>query len=192
MFSPWTSGLASFWGLMLLATAQLAILSLVAGKSDFEALYKFKPKWLVVGAAAAVVLYSIFWAGNEVFGYIFDPNSSYADYVAALYGINDGSSPVLISLALLLWIGPAEEIFWRGLAQHRLSRKYGDTKALLITTALYTLASIWSLNPLLIIASAVGGLCWGWMFMKYKNLWPVIISHAVWDVLIFIIIPLKY
>ena len=189
MFSPWTSARGYFWELMLLATAQLVILSLISGKSDIKILYKFKLKYVLTGTASAILLYLIFWIGNEAFGWLFDSSSS---FVEDLYGIKNGSNPALIALALLFWIGPAEEIFWRGFVQHRLSRKYSQTKALLITTTLYCLVSIWSLNPLLIIATAAGGLFWGGMFIKYKNMWPLIISHAVWDVLIFIIIPLKY
>ncbi len=189
IFSPWTSARAYFWQLMMLATAQLVILSLISGKSDNKILYKFKLKYVLTGILSALALYLIFWIGNEAFGWLFDSSSS---FVEDLYGIKNGSNPALIALVLLFWIGPAEEIFWRGFVQHRLSRKYSETKALLITTTLYGLVSIWSLNPLLIIATAAGGLFWGIMFMKYKNMWPLIISHAVWDVLIFIILPLNY
>ena len=43
----------------------------------------------------------------------------------------------------------------------------------------------------LLLAALVCGLFWGGMFWRIGRLWPVIISHAAWDVLIFVIRPIQ-
>lgn len=35
-----------------------------------------------------------------------------------------------------------------------------------------------------------GEIYWGWLYKKEKSLLPVIISHGIWDLTIFVIFPL--
>jgi membrane protease YdiL (CAAX protease family) len=66
----------------------------------------------------------------------------------------------------------------------------GERSAWLVTTALYALVHIWTLNLLLLVAAGVAGLLWGWLYQREQNLITVIISHALWDVSIFVLFPL--
>ncbi len=90
----------------------------------------------------------------------------------------------------MLVIGPAEEIFWRGFAQRRMQLAFGPAKGFLVTTAVYALVHIWAFNFMLLMAALICGLFWGWMYLHFKSVWPGLISHAVWDLFIFIIIPI--
>ena len=94
-------------------------------------------------------------------------------------------------MALLTWIGPAEEVFWRGFVQRRFGLSLGGWRAFWLTTAIYALVHIWSLNLMLMLAATLCGLFWGWMYRRYRNVWPGLISHAIWDCLIFVVIPLS-
>ena len=104
--------------------------------------------------------------------------------------MKDGANPLLLSLLLAFVIGPAEEIFWRGYIQRSLIGKYGEWTALIATTIIYTLVHVWSFNFILIMAAMVCGIFWGLLYKYNKNLVTLIISHAVWDVSVFILFPI--
>ncbi len=188
MFSPWTAGWHNFWILMLVATANLMALSFFFGKDELAAIYKFKFKWVLYGLVGATVLYGIFWLGNEISQLLFDFTARQVDNI---YSSKEQGDRLFIGAALLLWIGPAEEIFWRGFAQHRLMNRFGDMKGFIYTTIVYAIVHIWAFNFILFMAALICGIFWGWLYMKYKNIWPGIISHAVWDVTIFVIFPIN-
>jgi hypothetical protein len=42
---------------------------------------------------------------------------------------------------------------------------------------------------MLIVAALVAGLFWGWMYMRYNSMVMNIVSHTVWDIAVFLILP---
>ena len=188
MFSPWTKEVFNFWGAMIFSTAFLTFFSIVSSKADFREISVSKIKWVYIGIISAAVLYVIFLAGNFFSNMLFDFSKH---QVTNIYSTKTQADKIFIGLALVLLIGPAEEIFWRGFIQHQFSKKIGGMGSLLLTTVIYALVHIWSFNFMLIMAALICGFFWGWMFYKYKNIYPVVISHAVWDLFIFIIIPIS-
>jgi len=62
---------------------------------------------------------------------------------------------------------------------------------MLCATLIYTIIHIWAFNLMLLGAALVCGLFWGVMFMRYRSAWPGIISHAIWDVTIFVLLPVR-
>jgi len=187
MFSPWTSQLFNFWAVMLAATATLTIYSLILGKNDLKVVYNFKMSFILVGIIAAVGLYLLFYIGNSISNLIFNFSKG---QVENIYATKVQASRLLIGLSLFLWIGPSEEIFWRGFVQQNFGKKFGQVKGFIITTAIYTLVHIWSFNFMLIMAALICGLFWGWMYLRFKSVIPGIISHALWDAVIFVILPI--
>ncbi len=187
MFSPWTSPYINFWYVMLVAAGTLSILSLAFGKG-WKKQISFNAKDIALGIGSAVVLWAIFYVGNEISALIFDFAQPQVNNV---YSMREGQSPLFLGAALLFWIGPAEEFFWRGYVQRTLSEsKLGATKAFLITTVVYALVHIWSFNFMLVMAALVCGAFWGFLYMKNRNLLTVFISHAIWDVAVFILFPI--
>jgi len=187
MFSPWTKDIFNFWYTMLAATLTLNIYSFWVGRDQIKDVYKFEIKWIWLGLIYAAILYGVFLVGKYAANFIFDFASH---QIESIYSTKTQADKIFIGLALLWWIGPAEEIFWRGFAQHNLSLKYGDMKGFLITTAIYAFVHIWAFNFILFMAALICGLFWGWLYMKYKSIWPALISHAVWDAVIFVVFPL--
>ena len=84
-----------------------------------------------------------------------------------------------------------EEVYWRGFVQRYFSGKWGSTMAFLVTLILYTGVHLPTGNPVLILASFVCGAYWGALYCMSGSLVPVLISHMVWDPLIFIISPIR-
>jgi len=186
MFSPWTSIHINFWIAMACSAAFLWAMSAFLDK-NFSKQFSFNVKDLVIGLMSAAVLYGVFVVGNYLSTQWFDFAGT---QIQGIYGMKEGQNLVLVGVLLTVLIGPAEEIFWRGYVQKQLGAKYGDWFAVLITVLIYTLVHIWSFNFMLIMAAMVCGLFWGILYKYHKNIVTLIVSHAVWDVAVFILIPI--
>ena len=188
LFAPWITTGIGFWTLMPIAVGILCLGALAADRGRWAARLRLRPAHIAIGIAAAALLYLIFAAGNyastQLFG--FAPNE-----IASIYDRRSGASPWWIALTLLLWIGPGEEIFWRGFVQHRLTHSLGGWRGTLAATALYAGVHAWAGNVMLLLAALVCGLFWGALYTRTRSLWPGIISHALWDVSIFVLFPLR-
>lgn len=190
MFSPLTAPLiGNFWVLMALAGVILTLLSFGFDRELFRSLKERFRLWdIPLGLAIGAVLWGIFWVGDKIAVWMFP----FAEgQIGSIYSMKDGTSPLLIALLLAFVVGPAEEIFWRGYVQEGLSRKWSATMGFIVTTAIYSFVHIWGLNFMLLVAAAVAGGVWGLLY----RLWPerigaLIVSHAVWDVAVFVLFPI--
>jgi len=142
---------------------------------------------ILIGVFSAVVLYAVFYVGNIVSGYLFPFKDT---QVLAVYSNKSQGNLTLIGSLLLFLIGPGEEIYWRGFIQTTLSNRFGNNKGYVLSVLLYSMVHITTGNFMLIIAALVCGAYWGWIYKKEQNLVPVIISHALWDLAIFVLFPL--
>lgn len=148
---------------------------------------KIKGRHILIGVVSAIALYGIFYAGNILSGYLFPFKDA---QISSVYSNKSHANLKLIGLLLFFIIGPGEELYWRGFIQNTLSKKLGENKGYLFSVFLYTAVHIVTGNFMLIIAAFVCGLFWGWLYKKEKSLIPVIISHAIWDLTIFVLLPL--
>mgnify|MGYP003295487733 CR=1 FL=1 len=146
------------------------------------------PSQLLTGIVIAVLLWCVFWIGDKLSQTVLPFARSQVDSV---YGIKGGTSAVLISLLLIFLIGPAEELFWRGYVQKTVSDRLGPDAALVVTTLTYALVHIWSFNFMLIMAALVAGAVWGLIYRIKPSLLPaLVISHALWDAMVFVFFPI--
>ena len=193
MFSPWTKGWPNFWVVMACSATILTTLGLVF-TSDRRTLLKVERPFLQVlaGIVIALALWGVFWIGDKVSARMFPFARPEVD---AVYSMRQGLPAWAIAALLLFLIGPAEELFWRGYVQRTLSRipggKRPEDKALIITALVYALVHIWSFNFMLIMAALVAGCVWGLIYRLRPGMLPaLIVSHALWDVLVFIVLPI--
>lgn len=187
MFNDWVLTGLNFWATMSFSATILILLS-IRDTPNYFSQFKFSAKEVALGLVSAIALYGIFYLGNYL-------STAWFDFakpqIGNIYSLKVGSSPYLIGILLLILIGPAEEIFWRGYIQRKLGAKYGDWIAFFVTTLIYALVHIWSFNFMLIMAALVCGAFWGLLFIyNKKNITALIISHAVWDVAVFVLFPM--
>ena len=192
MFSPWTSGLTNFWPTMAASALILTSLALLFSPGKLPKVEKPLLQ-ILAGILIAVFLWGVFWIGDRVSSLIFDFARPEVD---SIYSMKDGLHPAVIAALLLLLIGPAEEFFWRGYVQRTMEklldgRKWPKDKAFLLTAGIYALVHIWSLNFMLVMAALVAGCVWGFLYRLRPQMLPaLIVSHALWDALVFIWMPL--
>ena len=180
--------IGNFWLKLTGSASLLAAIGLVSSRNELKALFVFKIRHLWVGVLSALILYGIFWVGKLAANLFF---SFAPGQIESVYASKTQLDAVWIGLLLLLVMGPAEEIYWHGFVQRRLTGRYGATVGVLATAVVYTLVHAVSLNFILVAAAGVCGLYWGLLFQREKNLIPLIISHALWDFLIFVLFPMK-
>lgn len=187
MFSPWTAPHINFWVMMTCSGATLTLFTCWA-----------RPHWwkevrldlsnIVLGVALAAVLWGVFWLGEYLSTLIFDFARPQVD---SIYGMKEGENPFVLTLLMLLIIGPAEEIFWRGCIQNRLTARWNPDMGFILTTLVYGLVHVSKFNFMLIMAAMVAGFVWGLAYRFFpKRLGAIIISHALWDCAVFIWFPI--
>lgn len=193
MFSPWTRDLVNFWIGMTFSALVLLGMGLAFTPDREQVLKVEKPMMqLLGGIALAFALWGIFWIGDKVSAWMFDFARPQVENV---YSMKAGLPPWTIALLLLFLIGPAEEFFWRGYVQRTLGKllpgEHASAHAFLLTAAVYALVHVWSFNFMLVMAALTAGLVWGLVYRLRPGWLPaLVVSHAVWDALVFIIIPI--
>ena len=180
-----------FWWGMSASIGLLVALSLIADHAYHRFIasdlaHNFWPK-IMTGVLTAIILYGIFLIGEITVTGIFN---SAAEGIGGVYSLKGGASLLRISLLITIFIGPGEELFWRGYLQRRWQDKYGAAAGFILTASAYTLVHIASGNLLLILAAFVCGFFWGALYLRYRSVLLNVVSHTVWDLLIFIIFPL--
>ncbi len=187
MFSPATAPYVNFWWMMTASACTLSALATI-----------FNPGWwkqvridasnIILGVVIAVALWSIFWIGDKLSQIMFNFARPQVDLI---YSMKDGESAWLLTALMLFLIGPAEEIFWRGYIQKTFAARWNPNIGFIVTTAIYALVHAGSCNFMLTMAALVAGFVWGLLYRFFPNRFgAIIISHALWDVAVFIWFPI--
>jgi hypothetical protein len=143
-------------------------------------------KKMGLGFLSAVLLYLIFFIGNEAVRFLFD----FADRdIGQVYGFKEGAGTLRIGLLMVLIIGPGEELLWRGYIQGNLAERYGNREGFIIAALVYAAIHVATGNLVLVLAALTGGLFWGWMYRKYHSVLMNSVSHVVWDLAVFLVFP---
>ena len=187
MFSPWTAPHVNFWWMMTGSACTLSLCATLFSPGWWKRVH-FTPANIIWGVVIAVALWGIFWLGDKVSQLMFDFARPQVD---TIYGMKEGESPWLLTALMLSLIGPAEEIFWRGYVQENFSKRWNPNIGFVVTTLIYALVHAGSFNFMLIMAALVAGAAWGLLYRLFpKYFAAIIISHALWDVAVFIWFPI--
>lgn len=187
MFSPWTAPTVNFWWMMTGSALTLSVFATLFNPGWWRGV-KWSIPNVLLGVGIAVALWMVFWVGDKVSAWMFDFARPQVD---SIYGMKEGESPWLLAALMLVLIGPAEEIFWRGYVQNALSKRWNSNTGFIVTTLVYALVHIWSFNFMLVMAALVVGAIWGLAYRLYpQKLGTLIVSHAVWDVVVFVLFPI--
>lgn len=141
---------------------------------------------LLVGIVSAGGLYVVFQVGDRVSRAILPSGSR---EVADIYALRSLRPWPELALRLAAVIGPAEELFWRGLVQRQLTQRVGPWRAAALATASYGTAHLASRNVTLVGAATIAGAYWSALAAAGASMSSLVISHVVWDVWIFLVAP---
>ncbi len=175
---------ARFWQRMTWTGLTLGSLSLIAEPKLRRA--RFGLREAALGLGSAGILYVIFQIGDRLTRLILPQGGA---EIGAIYGLEKLRPRQELAARLAFIIGPAEELFWRGLVQRRLMKQFGLLPGYVLGTAAYGGAHLVTGNFTLIGAATVAGAFWGGLAALGVPQEALIISHSFWDVFIFLIAP---
>jgi membrane protease YdiL (CAAX protease family) len=170
-----------FWARMTWTGLGLGTLA-VAGGTELR---RPRPRDVALGLGIAAGLYGVFEVGDRTARVVM-PHG--ADDIGALYELRT-LRPAAEIAARLAVVGPAEELFWRGLVQAELTRRLGPVRGAAAATALYGGAHVAAGNPVLAGAATVAGGAWSALAALGVPMPALLVSHLVWDIWIFLIQP---
>lgn len=174
----------NFWARMTLVAGSLGAYA-IALRPDLRAVRPTRGD-VATGVATAAGLYGVFQVGDRLARQIMPGGTK---EIAAIYRLREEAPRWLIAPLLALIIAPAEEIFWRGLVQGSLVRRYGQRVGAILAAASYGSVHLASGNLTLTGAAATAGSFWGLQYAVQRRLPALIVSHILWDLWIFLVAP---
>jgi membrane protease YdiL (CAAX protease family) len=173
-------GWADFWSRAAVAGLVIGAYAIVAQRGELEDLLRPAVIDVAIGVLAAGVLYGMFWAGNAVLRRWLPAVAAQVD---DLYAVRTVRRPARLPMsAVLLVVGPCEELFWRGFVQARAG--------CFVALAGYAAVHLWERKAALVLAAVVGGAFWGALFSWRGTLVAPVVSHALWDLAVVVWRPL--
>jgi membrane protease YdiL (CAAX protease family) len=185
-------GPLDFWWWMSINILILTGLGAVVDRGYFASIRRDLsdgvPRKIILGILAAAFLYAVFYGGNWLSRLVLP----FAEKdIGRVYGFKAGAPLLRIALSMIFVIGPGEELFWRAFLQRSWQARFGPISGWLAATALYALVHAGSGNPMLVLAAAVCGLFWGFLYMKTGSFLLVAVSHTAWDAAVFLLFPFQ-
>ncbi len=173
-----------FWDRMTITGLSLGLLALAFSSRARAARIRF---WHVpLGLASAGILYLTFQVGDR-FARRYVPDGD--AQIREIYRLRTLRPRGEIATRLATVIGPAEELFWRGLIQAALMRRFGRWRGAALAAGAYGGVHVTSGNFTLLGAAGVAGAHWCALYAAGVPLGTLIVSHVAWDIWIFLVQP---
>jgi membrane protease YdiL (CAAX protease family) len=173
-----------FWSRMTLTGLLLGGLALLAVPSLRRT--RIGPREAALGLVSAAALYGTFEVGDR-FARRFVPGG--ARQIGEIYALRELAPRGQTALRLAAVVAPAEELFWRGLVQGSLMRRYGRWRGAALATMAYSAVHVTSGNFTLVGAAGVAGAHWSALYAAGLPMGALVVSHSAWDIWIFLIQP---
>jgi membrane protease YdiL (CAAX protease family) len=169
---------------MTLTGAALGALSLLTSRAARQT--RIRASDVVLGAASAAALYATFQVGDR-FARRVVPGGE--DQIRDIYTLRTLRPRGEIAARLAAIIGPAEELFWRGLVQEDLMWRFGRWRGSALAAMAYGGVHIVTGNFTLFGAAGIAGAHWSLLRAAGVPLGALVVSHVTWDIWIFLVQP---
>ena len=179
------SGIMGFFYSTVASTFLMVIVSIRRGW--VRSLIRISAKNLLLGFASAVILYILYYLlWLTVRGsYLFERN------VVGVYNAVAGTGMMPVDILLLAFpISTGFEVFYRGYLQGILAYRVRGLYAIALPALLDAALHLVTGNPFFVMATLLSDVWWGATMLLTGSLFASIVSHAVWDIFIFVVFPL--
>ena len=173
-----------FWSRMTATGLGLGTLAIAANPSLLRT--RIGRRDIAMGLGSAAVLYGTFKLGDR-FARRFVPGGD--RQIRQIYGLRELRPREETALRLVTVVGPAEELFWRGLVQEALMRRYGRWRGAALAAIVYSSVHVTTGNFTLMGAAGVAGAHWCALYAAGVPMGALIVSHSAWDVWVFLVQP---
>jgi membrane protease YdiL (CAAX protease family) len=144
------------------------------------------PREVALGLTSAAALYGTFKLGDR-FARRVVPGGD--DQIRDIYSLRELAPRIETAVRLVTIIGPAEELFWRGLVQEALMRRHGRWTGAALAAGAYSAVHVTTGNFTLMGAAGMAGAHWCALYAAGVPIGALIVSHCAWDVWIFLVQP---
>jgi len=173
-----------FWQRMTMTGLSLGSLALLTSRPARQT--RVGPSEVAMGLASAATLYATFRIGDR-FARRFIPSGDAE--IRDIYTLRTLRPKPEIAARLGTIIGPAEELFWRGLVQEALMDRFGRWPGAALAAMAYGGVHIVTGNFTLFGAAGIAGAHWCALYAAGVPLGALVVSHVTWDVWIFLVQP---
>jgi membrane protease YdiL (CAAX protease family) len=173
-----------FWQRMTLTGLSLGSLALLTSQPARRV--RIGPSEVAMGLASAATLYATFRVG-DAFARRYVPGGDAE--IRDIYTLRTLRPRPEIAARLGTIIGPAEELFWRGLVQEALMTSAGRWRGAALAAMAYGGVHIVTGNFTLFGAAGIAGAHWCALYAAGVPLGALVVSHVTWDVWIFLVQP---
>lgn len=150
-------------------------------------LFNWAPWRLALGIAFALLLYLIFYLGNFAIQN-FNVLGMGSSNELTIYGLfANAQTPVLIVVFLFDAVG--FESYFRGNLQRKFATRLG-IGSVFVVAMMDALIHLSTFNPLFPATTFVADSIWGLNYYFTRDLYSTIICHFLWDIMIFILLPI--
>jgi uncharacterized protein YbjT (DUF2867 family)/membrane protease YdiL (CAAX protease family) len=174
------------WYRMAAFYALLVPLALVGQRIGWRALWRPSAAGFAGGAAAAIGLYALGWAGFRLLSAAAPP---LAEQIAPLYAWASDVPAMPLGALLLAGVVAGEEIVWRGAITLPLAARWGPRRGLALGAVVFAVAHVGFGSPLLVLAALACGAYWGWLTLATRSLVAAFVSHLLWDLAVMFWVP---
>ena len=175
---------SQFWQRMTVTGEALGMLALATSPPARGT--RIGRKEVALGLASAATLYATFKVG-DAFARRFVPRGDAE--IREIYTLRTLRPKSEIGVRLATVIGPAEELFWRGLVQDALMARFGRWPGAALAAMAYGGVHIVTGNFTLFGAAGIAGAHWCALYAAGMPLGALVVSHVMWDVWIFLVQP---
>ncbi len=154
----------------------------------------FRPRWrnLIVGVISAGGLYGLFLIGNYGIKAL-HPLGISSSSETSIYSLI-ASHSLFLQIAILVLDALGYESYFRGSLQNYFLARKGRSLAIgavFASAFVDALIHLVTFNPLWVITTFIVDSVWGVTYYYAQDLSASVASHLVWDVMIFILFPIK-
>jgi membrane protease YdiL (CAAX protease family) len=173
-----------FWHRMTLTGLGLGSLALATSRPARRT--RIGRRDVALGFASAAALYATFKVGDR-FARRFVPGGDAE--IRDIYALRTIRGRPEIAARLATIIGPAEELFWRGLVQESLMGRFGRWPGAALAAIAYGGVHVVTGNFTLFGAAGIAGAHWCALYAAGVPLGALVVSHVTWDIWIFLVQP---
>jgi hypothetical protein len=168
-------------------TCMIVVTLLITG---YRGVFRPRVTTIGLGVATAAALYAVFYCGN-LWVTSLHPLGIGATNESSIYSlIASPSNPLFLQVWVLAFDAVGYESFFRGVLQTRLEPRTGVGSVFLVAS-LDALLHVVTLNPLWVVTTFIADSVWGLTYYYSKDLSSSLTSHFVWDIVIFILLPIR-
>lgn len=136
---------------------------------------------LVLGLVSGGLLVLATWGVLSIAGLL---NPDWREWLLQPMAMKEALAPAIAIPLLFFPIIPGEEIVWRGAVMLPLVERWGRVVGICVAALLFAAAHVMLGSVPILLAAVALGAVWGALTIWTRSLWPALVCHLVWDLMI--------